>query len=89
MSPQEFKYWFDSKHADVCEINSEGSSGGMVYSGMLEMFNRLEDLHDAKYEYYVGDGDTKTFKHILESTPYIDLVVKKLECVIHVGKRMF
>ena len=37
----------------------------------------------------IGDGDTKSFKKVLESKPYgNDLIPCKLECVGHVQKRL-
>lgn len=32
------------------------------YGIVLKMFQHSEELHDAKYRCYIGDGDTKTFK---------------------------
>ena len=60
----------------------------MEVQGVLEMFKRSEVLHKCKYSEYIGDGDTKTFKNLLESNPYTDLVVQKLECVLHVSKML-
>lgn len=45
-------------------------------------------MHGVKYEFYIGDGDTKTFKSIENLQPYEDVIVKKKECVGHVQKRM-
>ncbi|KZC10036.1 hypothetical protein WN55_01787 [Dufourea novaeangliae] len=53
------------------------------------MFQRSEKLFGVKYCNYVGDGDTKTFKAILDKQPYgEDFKIIKSECVIHVEKRM-
>jgi hypothetical protein len=52
------------------------------------MFKRSEELHGVKYEYYIGDGDSKIFSAITNSQPYDDLVVQKKECISHVQKRM-
>ena len=39
---------------------------------------------------YIGDGDTKTFKHLKDASPYgEELQVNKMECVLHVKKRMY
>lgn len=75
-------------HADVCKANHEGSSGKMEVDAVIEMFHRSKDLHDLKYSSYIGDGDSKTFKGIIDSEPYEDLVVQKKECISHVQKRM-
>lgn len=89
MNPTEFLIWSKSEHAENCDINYEGSNGGMEVQGVLEIFKRSIDLHRVKYAYYIGDGDSKTFTNLLSSNPYVDFVVQKLECVLHVGKRMW
>ena len=61
----------------------------MEVDGIIEMFTRFEELHNVKYTTYIGDGDTKTFKSLLDMQPYgDDLIVKKSKCVGHVKKRM-
>lgn len=89
MTPTEYLLWFEAEHSEDCASNYEGSSGGMEVQGVLEMFKRSITLHAAKYAYYIGDGDSKTFSNLVDSNPYTDFIVKKLECVLHVGKRMF
>ncbi|KAJ8938494.1 hypothetical protein NQ318_020810 [Aromia moschata] len=45
-------------------------------------------MHNVKYAQYIGDGDTKTFKAILDLDPYNnDPKVMKKECVGHVEKK--
>jgi len=56
----------------------------MEPDAMLEIFQRAEELHGVKYVNYIGDGDCKTYKKIVEQLPY----VQKKECVNHVQKRM-
>ncbi|XP_077258532.1 uncharacterized protein LOC143895352 isoform X2 [Temnothorax americanus] len=46
------------------------------------------DLLGVKYATYIGDGDTKTFRALLECDPYSDLTIQKKECIGHVQKRM-
>lgn len=57
-------------HKETCSANHEGSSGKMEIDGAIEMFKRSEDLHEVKYLSYIGDGDCKTYKGIVESQPY-------------------
>jgi len=81
----------DSKHADHvenCDINHKGSAGKMEVDAVLEMFKRSEEKYGVCYTNYVGDGDTKTFKAMLDAKPYKDVTVVKSECVGHVEKRM-
>lgn len=60
----------------------------MEVDAVLEMFLRSEEKFGVRYTNYVGDGDTKTFKSILDAEPYEDIAVIKSECVGHVEKRM-
>ena len=58
--------------------------------GVLEMFQRSVELYNVYYENYIGDGDTKTFKDLKYASPYSEkLQVNKMECVLHVKKRMY
>lgn len=36
----------------------------MEVDAAVDMFERSENLHNVKYIYYVGNGDSKTFKGI-------------------------
>ncbi|XP_011871660.1 PREDICTED: uncharacterized protein LOC105564118, partial [Vollenhovia emeryi] len=71
-----------------CSINHKGSAGKMKVDADLEMFRRSEEKFGVRYTNYVGDGDTKTFKSILDAKPYKDIAVMKSECVGHVEKQM-
>ncbi|GFX71902.1 transposable element Tc1 transposase [Trichonephila clavipes] len=60
----------------------------MEVEGAFRIFNRSEVLHNLRYTQYLGDGDSKAYKAVLESKPYKDVNIEKLECVGHVEKRM-
>ncbi|GFY14896.1 uncharacterized protein TNCV_234461 [Trichonephila clavipes] len=75
-------------HSDECSANYFGNSGGMEVEGALRIFNRTEVLHNLRYTQYLGDGDSKACIAVLESKPYKDVIIEKLECVGHVEKRM-
>ncbi|XP_014478848.1 PREDICTED: uncharacterized protein LOC106746604 [Dinoponera quadriceps] len=61
----------------------------MEVDSMKEMFSRSEEKYGVQYVNYIGDGDSKIFKAILDLNPYgNDSPVKKSECVGHVEKRM-
>lgn len=83
---EEYEEWL-TNHEKDCAINHKGSAGKMEVDVVKEMFERSITKYDVKYTRYVGDGDSKTFKGILDLNPY-DVQVKKLECVLHVKKRM-
>ncbi|XP_074114231.1 uncharacterized protein LOC141537255 [Cotesia typhae] len=80
--------WYES-HEELCTINYKGSAGKMEVDAIVEMFYRSNENHGVKYANYIGDGDTKTFKGILDMDPYDgNPFVQKKECVGHVQKRM-
>ncbi|XP_012235069.2 uncharacterized protein [Linepithema humile] len=83
----EYEEWAKNHH-NQCQANHEGSSVKMEVDAIVEMFCRSEELHGVKYSNYVGDGDSKTFKGILDCEPYDNFTVCKKECVGHVQKRM-
>lgn len=83
----EYEEW-KINHANECQTNHEGSSGKMEVDGAKEMFARSEALHGIRYSSYIGDGDCKTFKGIVESHPYENFTIKKKECIDHIQKRM-
>jgi len=69
---------WQEEHEQNCTINHSGSAGKIEVDGIIEMFKRSQDLHGAMYENYIGDGDSKTFKNLLNENPYGDeLLVKK------------
>ena len=78
------------KHRNYCTANHEGSSGKMEVDGVVEMFMRSLKKFPVRYGFYIGDGDSKTLKMLFDVLPYgEELIVKKLECVLHVAKRVF
>lgn len=85
----EFSMWYE-EHKLECSANHEGSSGKMETDAAVEIFKRSKELFNIIYGYYIGDGDSKTFTNLIDSNPYGDeFAIKKLECVLHVGKRMY
>lgn len=84
----EFQEWYET-HEEECSANHVGSAGKMEVDAMKEMFSASESKYGVRYMIYIGDGDSKTFKAILDLNPYgDDHVVMKRECVNHVEKRM-
>ncbi|XP_025152724.1 uncharacterized protein LOC109504083 isoform X2 [Harpegnathos saltator] len=63
--------------------------GKMEVDAVQEMFMRSKEKFGVAYTNYIGDGDSKTYKAILDLNPYgDDLPVVRSECVGHVEKRM-
>lgn len=62
----------------------------MKVQGIIEIVKNSKSLPEAKYAYYIGDGDSKTFTNLSDAKSYgDDFIVQKPERVLHVGKRMF
>lgn len=84
----EYIEWYE-QHEDECFANHSGLAGKMEVDAIKEMFSRSEEKFEVKYTNYIGDGDSKTYKTILDLNPYGDDVpVVKSECVGHVEKKM-
>lgn len=62
-------------NTQACSANHEGSAGKMEVDSIVEMFNKSETLYNVRYSNYVGE--TLSYKGIVDSNPYEDLVVKK------------
>lgn len=60
----------------------------MEPDAVVQMFSRSESTYNVRYAYYVGDGDSKTFKSIQDAKPYGNFAVTKKECIGHVQKRL-
>ena len=73
----EFEEW-NQTHKDECQANQVGSAGKMEVNAIIEMFQRSESLHNLKYANYVGDGDSKTIKGILDFEPYKEFIAQKM-----------
>ena len=60
------------------------SSGVMESAGAQSFFQycQLISIYNIRYAHYTGDGDTESFKKVLESKPSgDDLIPCQLECV--------
>lgn len=65
----EYLEWYED-HQTECTANHEGSSGKMEVDGVIEMFRRSVEELGVKYKKYIGDGDSKTYKNLLEANIY-------------------
>ncbi len=89
-SSEVYKRWKEN-HNNSCQINYEGSSGGMEGAGAVKIFKRSIERRGLKYTTFVGDGDSDTFKVVSEeiNKTYGDQYkVVKEECIGHIQKRM-
>jgi hypothetical protein len=62
-------------------VNFEGTAA-------LEIFSPSEERNSLSYVKYIGGGDSRAFKAIIEIKPYEDIEIIKLECIGHIQKRM-
>ncbi|KYN13319.1 hypothetical protein ALC57_14500 [Trachymyrmex cornetzi] len=76
----EYAEWYAS-HESNCDCNHTGSAGKMEPDAVVEMFSRSEALHNVKYAHYVGDGDSKTHKSLVDAKPYGDFTIADEENV--------
>ena len=74
----EYSNW---KEKHICAINHTGSAGTIEVVGLKRIFHRSECLHNLRYTFYVGDGDTKSFDKISKSNPYPGHTITKGESI--------
>uniref|UniRef100_A0A0B7BM11 Mutator-like transposase domain-containing protein n=1 Tax=Arion vulgaris TaxID=1028688 RepID=A0A0B7BM11_9EUPU len=72
------------KLTHICKINHTGSAEAV---GAVRIFSWSEQMRKLRYKQYLGEGDSASFKKVLETKPYGNLEVEKLECVGHIQKR--
>ena len=86
--PEEYSA-FISEHKPTCPANFSGTSQAMEGSAAVEIWKRSVDKNKLVYSTYVGDGDSSSFKNLLNSNPYQGIeAVRKEECLGHVQKRL-
>ncbi|CAF4130305.1 unnamed protein product [Rotaria sordida] len=71
-----------------CEVNYAGSSGSMERTLIKDMFKRSISKYNVQYHYYIGDGNTKVHKALLDDPTYENVEVQKIEDVNHYSKRL-
>lgn len=77
-----------NEHLDTCTANYNGTSGGMEVEGAITLFHRSIQKYNVRYTEYLGDGDSAAYKSVVDSKPYEDCDITKLECIGHIQKRM-
>ena len=77
-----------AQHEPKCTKNYTGSSGGMESTSAVNIFHRSLQKRGVRYVQFIGDGDSSSFKSVVDSRPYGNKIPEKLECVNHVQKRM-
>ncbi|KAK8372121.1 hypothetical protein O3P69_012721, partial [Scylla paramamosain] len=91
ITEEEYDRWKGS-HDELCDINYEGTSGGMEAAAAVTMWTRSLE-HNMRYMNFVCDGDSSAFRAVKECNngdgPYgKDYVIEKWDCTNHVAKRL-
>ena len=86
-SSQQYIEWMES-HAPKCSANFNKSSKAMESQGAVDIWGRSQEKHKLRYVDFVGDGDCSSHRDVVKSKPYGETVVRKVECVGHIQKRM-
>ena len=62
--------YIDWKAKHICQINHMTLSGSMESQGAINIFASLIEKYNLRYMHFIGDGDTNSFKRVLDSKPY-------------------
>lgn len=71
----------------LCFRNWNGSSTAMEAEILAEGFKCSEDMYGIRYTKFIADGDSSTYKKILETQPY-SVTVSKIECRNHLLRNL-
>lgn len=78
-----------AKHSAKCGKNYDGSANSMEQQCAFVIWKRSVQKYGLRYTTMLSDGDSKSFKHIVEEEVYgKDVTMNKEDCVNHVSKRM-
>lgn len=72
----------------ICYKNYSGSSSSMESTSLVEGFANSLQTHGLIYARLISDGDSSTHKKILESNPYKNCKVQKIECRNHLLRNL-
>lgn len=79
--------WWEG-HQNNCRLNHEGSSNSMECEAAGILWGRSITKHKLRYKYMIGDGDSKAYNKVKDTYREVHEVIK-LECISHIGKRMY
>ena len=66
-----------------CFKNWSGSSSGMEADILVDGFFQSVPMYGLKFSKFIGDGDSNFYKKILDSRPYTNMSIEKIECKNH------
>lgn len=70
-----------------CYKNYEGPSTGMEAMIIAEGFQRSIEMHNLIYQRFIADGDSSTHAKIIQTRPYANVTVEKINCRNHILRR--
>lgn len=71
------------KHCCTKNWLDQNGSSGMEAAIIVEGFKQSESMYGIRYKNLIADGDSSVYKKILDSRPYKNLTVQKVECRNH------
>lgn len=71
-----------------CFKNYTGPSTGMESAILVEGFQCSIDMHGLIYGRIISDGDSSTYSKILQTRPYSNITVQKIECRNHILRNL-
>ena len=86
-NPDAYKLWYES-HKSNCHKNFSGSSQAMEPEAARIIWSRSVEKHQLCYSTFIGDGDSKSYRQVVNMDPYPLVAIHKEECLAHVSKRV-
>lgn len=86
--PEEDPQYAIWKANHICQKNTESKSGHMEVEAAVTLFERSILRHGLRYTTMLCDGDSRSFRAIVEASVYGFIPVTKEDCINHVQKRM-
>ncbi|CAF1481850.1 unnamed protein product, partial [Rotaria sordida] len=78
---------YSNVHGIAALCSTTRSSGGMEKEMIHEMFCRSLPKYNIKYTSYIGDGDAKVYKYLVDNPPYSDIKKENANKILSDGKR--
>ncbi|KAK6994189.1 forkhead box protein k1 [Biomphalaria glabrata] len=70
-----------------CYVSVDGTCAGTEAAFVVNIFLCSVETRKFRYTYYLGDGDSSSYKKVVNSKPYGEKPIEKLECVGHDQKK--
>lgn len=67
----------------ICNSTFNGPSTAMEADIIVEGFLASEELYGVRYKKFIADGDSSVHNKLIQSKPYKNLIIEKVECRNH------